>query len=136
LIAARTDLGTSYWSIKAIRTGARAGGIEAGKANTAVITAVQSPLADNELFGAAEECFRYYSSAEEDGVYYSGWYLPSLWELVLMAGQKKKLGMLTGKYWSSTEASVDNAYYVDISTGNAVSDLKSVKYNVLPIRSF
>jgi hypothetical protein len=137
LIAADKDLGpATYWAKSAARTGARAGGFGAGKVNTALITAVQSPLSENEMYGAAEECLGYYTYVDENGVYYSDWYLPSLWELGQMSAQKDKLGMSTGKYWSSTEASVDNAYYVDLSNGNTVSDLKSAKYKVRAIRAF
>lgn len=105
LICASYDQGTAVtWNNGTnIITNATGTGLGAGKANTAIIVAAQ---------GTGSYAARICSDLDING--YSDWYLPSKSECFSMYFNlkiMKGLGHFTDAlYWSSTEASIDNAY--------------------------
>lgn len=59
----------------------------------------------------------------------SYWYLPAQNELTHLYNNKTALGMTTGTFWSSTEASGTNANYRNFSSGATSNAAKSTAYN-------
>jgi hypothetical protein len=98
-----------------------------GRQNTDWILAATEPWDYN----AAQSCDAYtYGS-------YNDWFLPSLEELLDLYNQQGVVGNLAaGRYWSSSEYSNSNAYFVDFSNGLNASEPKSTIYRVRPIRVF
>ncbi|PKL85306.1 MAG: hypothetical protein CVV22_08560 [Ignavibacteriae bacterium HGW-Ignavibacteriae-1] len=115
-------------------TMARADGIGAGKANTAVIIASQGR--GNSQKYAALICSEH-QVFENNGLVYGDWYLPSLYELNLLYLQKDlfyRWGMET--YYSSTEDGNGIPQCQNFITGVQSTVLYSVELGVHAIRSF
>jgi hypothetical protein len=125
LIATLSDLRGDLWSactncysnFDTTTTMARANGIGAGKANTAIIIANQGHGNGDVLkpeftaHYAARECNEF--SVTIDGITYGDWYLPSLFELQLLLMQRNVIGGFNVKYyWSSTESFPGMAWVV------------------------
>jgi hypothetical protein len=110
LIAATSDQSTGMrWNAGTdTHTMAKADGVGAGKANTAVIIANQG-YGDGATY-AARICNEY--SVTVGGVTYSDWYLPSKSELNLLYLQKSVVGGFTDiGYWSSTEYNSSETWF-------------------------
>lgn len=91
-------------------TRARADGVGAGKANTALIIASQATVDDGPF--AATICNEY------QGGGYGDWYLPAYSELMLLSAQHDLVGAGgAGNYWSSHEIDSDTAVNIHIETG-------------------
>jgi hypothetical protein len=69
---------------------------------------------------------------------YSDWYLPSLDEMYKLYLNRSIIGGLTGTYyWSSSQYSSTNAYFVNFSSGSTSNTSKSYSsMNVRAIRKF
>lgn len=126
-------------------TNARADGIGAGDANTKLIIASQT-IDDQSGQFAALMASNY--AVLEDGESscgsssnipcYGGWYLPSRYELQLLANaQSNGLAFTPDYYWSSTESSVTQAWVLNVSNGEMVaSDKADTLGRVRAVRSF
>ena len=143
LIAATTDQSTSMrWSAGTYAwTMAKADGVGAGKANTAIIIANQG-YGDGATY-AARICNEY--SVTVGGVTYGDLYLPSKYELNLMymnIGQGNLLGLGNvggfdgGIYWSSTEDHYNRAWTQNFGMGLSFPVGKDVTLRVRPVRAF
>ncbi|MDD5461657.1 MAG: hypothetical protein PHG00_08495 [Methylococcales bacterium] len=112
LIAATEDQNVNgdyniRWAASFTNTGARADGVGAGKANTALIIANQASV-DGSPF-AASVCNEY-SVTDADGVTYGDWYLPSKYELNLLYLQKDVVGGFQNNlYWGSRDYTEETA---------------------------
>lgn len=130
-------------------TNARADGIGAGDTNTRLIIAQQT-IDDQKGSFAALAAVGF--QVMEDGLTlcktpvpqcaacYSGWYLPSAYELQLMYKNLAQQGVSNFSpefYWSSTEADVSNAWLQNFSTGELfVSSKADTTGRVRPIARF
>lgn len=118
-------------------TNARGDGIAAGETNTRLIIAQQTIDNQNGVFAALTAA---HFQVLEDGVTpcqtpiapegqcYGGWYLPSAFELQLLRNnihQTNLSAFAPDFYWSSTEASVANAWLINFSTGELSANNKS-----------
>jgi hypothetical protein len=108
-------------------TRARADGVGAGKANTALIIANQASV-DGDPF-AATVCNEY------SGGGYGDWYLPSYSELKLLSAQHDVVGA-NGDYWCSYEIDRDTAVNIHSATGMGYMTTKSAERGVRCIRAF
>jgi hypothetical protein len=124
LIAAAVDQSTACpWGAgSGIYTLATSDGVGAGKANTAIILALQG-VGDGSMY-AAKVCFRYW--VLDGGVRYSDWYLPSKHELNLLFNNRGYVGgfIETGGYWSSTEATQGEAWAQGFLNGTQIAEAK------------
>jgi hypothetical protein len=135
LIAATADQSAEMrWNAgTSANTMALADGVGAGKANTAIIIASQG-YGDGGKY-AARVCNEF--SVTVDGVKYSDWYLPSIFELNLLYLQRNVVGGFSNAaYWSSTEGNIDYAWRQYFSDGNQGSDDKGYPGSVRVIRAF
>lgn len=136
LIARKFDqssMGISWWAGDHTYTMARANGVGAGKANTAIIIANQGDGVVDVY--AARICNEY--SVAIDGVTYGDWYLPSKFELNLLYLERSAVGgFVNAFYWSSTEYNSFNAYYQNFSSGFQSYNDKINKRYVRAIRAF
>jgi beta-xylosidase len=136
LIAATADqsAGIRWYGGSYTNTCARADGVGAGKANTAIIIANQGSIDGNAF--AATLCNEY--SVTVGGVTYSDWYLPSKFELNLLRLQKDVVGGIANGhlYWSSTEASHSSAWYQNLWDGWQNYSGKANPGRVRAIRAF
>jgi hypothetical protein len=127
---------------------AAAQGLGAGEMNTRLIVAEQT-IDQQEGQFAALVAANYQIAADgkspcaatmtASSTCYSGWYLPSAYELILLHANLKNqgLGQLTdAPYWSSTEASTTQAWLVDFSLGSAEAREKSTLARVRAIHAF
>ncbi|HCX3504803.1 TPA: DUF1566 domain-containing protein [Legionella pneumophila] len=143
LIASKTDLNNNegiQWrngeSGNKV-TNARADGVYAGESNTRLIIAQQT--IDNQSGSFAALLAANYRVLP-DGITpcpigsslsepcYGGWYLPSASELALLYHNLHAQGITSfvpDYYWSSTEASVSDAWLQNFSTGELVNSGKS-----------
>ncbi|MBA2711022.1 MAG: DUF1566 domain-containing protein [Tatlockia sp.] len=118
-------------------TNARGDGIGAGITNTRLIIAQQT--IDNQK-GVFAALMASNFQVMEDGltpcitpvsaalICYGGWYLPSAFELQLMYKNLYLTGLsafIPDFYWSSTEASVANAWLLHFGTGEIIASSKS-----------
>ena len=138
LIAATADQSTGIrWNAGAnVRTRAKAdNGVGAGKINTFLIIAIQELGTVTVPNYAARVCNEY--SATVGGVTYSGWYLPSRWELNELYEERSEVPGLSGSYWSSTEDNdVSKAWTQLFPMGGKMAAGKSTTNRVRPIRAF
>ena len=79
--------------------------------------------------------FSYAPAAEYCRSYGDGWYLPSKMELDKLYEAKDKIGLPNHNYWSSSEFSFTNAYYLNYNYGTDNASKTNTQY-VLPIRAF
>lgn len=136
LIASSADQSTGirwYGGSEAV-TRAKANGIGAGKANTAIIISNQG-FVDGAEF-AASICNEY--SFYVNGITYGDWYLPSKFELNLLYLQKTIVGNFADVvYWSSCEENSSNAWCQSFLSGIPGSSSKGrPSVHVRAIRSF
>ncbi|PCI93222.1 MAG: hypothetical protein COB15_16750 [Flavobacteriales bacterium] len=132
LISATADQSTGIQWYNGINrsTGTTGNGLYAGSMNTAMIVATQ--MDDNQTGNfAAKVCADY--SVTYGGVNYGDWYLPSAYELELLYLQRSVVGGFgTNFYWSSTEDSSANAWYLRFSNSYLYS---WGKYDLLYVRA-
>ena len=129
LIADTKDISTGiqWYNINNSSTGASGTAIGSGLNNTLKI--ISSQGSGNY---AAKIC---YDLVENN---YDDWYLPSIDELNILANNKSYIGnILSGFYWSSTEASLTTyASAKDIQTNLLLNFTKNYTFRVRAIRSF
>lgn len=118
-------------------TNARADGIVAGETNTRLIIAQQTVDDQKGLFAAllatqlqvlADGITPCKTPIAQDNLCYSGWYLPSAFELQLMYRNLHETNLSSFApeyYWSSTEANAANAWLINFSTGELIVSNKS-----------
>lgn len=112
---------------------ANARGIGAGKANTAIIVSEEGYF-DAGAY-AARVCNEY--SVRVGDITYSGWYLPSMFELYLLYLQKDKVGGFSNSlYWSSTEKNATEAGAILFPRGAKLNVVKFMPACVRAIRAF
>jgi hypothetical protein len=113
-------------------------GLYAGETNTAlIIDAIRASNPSGNY--AAKVCDNYF--VMEDGVGYSDWYLPSVFELNLLYAQKDAIGSFDEStcYWSSCEGDNSNFSIILIKnfhTGEVAVDGKINYYRVRAVRAF
>jgi hypothetical protein len=139
LISSLTDQNTGYgiqwYNGTNVATGASADGVYAGAMNTAKIISVQGSGSY-----AAKLCDNY--SITTNNICYTGWYLPSKYELQLLWVQRVMIGNFNtsnGIYWSSTEttsAPTTSAWEEEFKYGAQYEDLKYSQDPVRCIRKF
>jgi len=136
LIAATADQsnGINWYAGTITNTMAYADGVGAGKANTAIIIANQG-YGDGATY-ATRICNEY--SVTVGGVTYSGWYLPSKFELNLLYLQNSVVGgFSTYSYWSSTEYDSDYVWRQNFYSGSQfIADKYGSAVYVRAIRAF
>ncbi|MFY9241669.1 MAG: hypothetical protein WAO74_01430 [Polaribacter sp.] len=125
-------------------TYARGNGLFAGKSNNTVIISTQVFIGDDGNDYAARICNQL--EVIENNVSYGDWYLPSAFELKLISQSFATINntatsnggsaLLNSFYWSSTEASGNNAKIVNVSNAQESSVFKSSLNPVRAIRSF
>jgi hypothetical protein len=97
-----------------------------GDENTILIDSIQG---EGDIY-ASISCSNYFVVDEDEA-----WYLPSLEELKWMYSNKELLGgFKEGTYWSSTENNLSNATGISFIDGSTVSDIKSKRNYVRPVR--
>ena len=120
-----------------------------GKANTAaIIKANTTTNITNTADYAPGFCNKYSrANANGKGLLAGSWWLPSLAELALIWANFDKinyaLSKITGAtqlqktwYWSSTQYSADNAWYLSLSVGCMATDYKFTQPRVRPVSAF
>ncbi|MBA2710174.1 MAG: DUF1566 domain-containing protein [Tatlockia sp.] len=119
-------------------------GIFAGDSNTRLIIAQQT-IDDQQGDFAALQAANFKvnqlgnACTPEAQICYGGWSLPSLHELTLIylnLNQQGLAGLNPATYWSSTEASVNEAWSLDASSGEKIRSNKINPLRVRPIRAF
>ena len=144
LIAATADQGTGIPFYNGVykNTGTKGDGLYAGKMNTAILVAAQINDTPGGSF-AAKVCADY--SVVDGGVTYGDWYLPSIYELILLYHQRTLVGGFTdANYWSSTEwgdteaYNQEYAYYQHFSDWdyNSGADKNYTSFYIRAIRAF
>lgn len=126
------------------KTYARGNGLFAGKSNTTLIISTQVFIGDDDSAYAARICNDLEVVA--NNVLYGDWYLPSVFELKLISQNLATINnvaisnggsaLLNSFYWSSTEASSNNAKIVNVSSAQESSVFKSSQNPVRAIRAF
>ena len=144
LVCAKQDQisATKWFAGKFGSTYARGNGLFAGKSNNTLIISTQVFYDDSDY--AARICNQL--EVIENSVLYGDWYLPSVFELKLLSQSlaiinntstnNEGSALLNSFYWSSTEASSNNAKIVNVSNAQESSVFKSSQNPVRAIRSF
>jgi hypothetical protein len=130
LIAATSDqiTGIRWYNGSYPTIGSTGTAIGTGLSNTNTIIASQGAIATSYAAGLA----RAYT-----GGGYNDWYLPSKDELNILYINKVAIGGFAGvRYWSSTEAGNNFAWWQEFQYGGYLSSNKSNSYYVRAIRSF
>lgn len=132
LIASSSDQSTGirWYGGNETLTRAKANGIGAGKANTAIIIASQGSV-DGAPFAAA--ICNEYSVSVSDATY-GDWYLPSKFELDLLYLQKTIVGNFANvNYWSSSEENNTDAWCQSFLSG--ISGTRNKGWPTLHVRA-
>lgn len=129
-------------------TNAQAQGLGSGEANTRLIISEQT-IDQQEGPFAALTAANYQISSDGKSpcpstmnvtfTCYGGWYLPSLYELVLLSSSLKHLGLGEIKdelYWSSTESDTTQAWLVDFARGEPQVRDKATPAHIRAIHAF
>jgi hypothetical protein len=129
-------------------TNAQAQGLGSGETNTRLIIAQQT-IDQQEGQFAALAAANYQISSDGKSpcsttmnptlTCYGGWYLPSLYELVLLNSTLKHLGLGEIKeelYWSSTESDTTQAWLVDFASGEPQVRDKATPAHIRAIHAF
>ncbi|MGB4776398.1 MAG: hypothetical protein WBP45_14575 [Daejeonella sp.] len=135
LIAATDDAGGAIrWSGGTdTNTRARANAVGAGYKNTVIIIANQGAVDGNPF--AATVANEFTVTTGNPAVTYADWYLPSAFELKLLADSNIPGLSLSGNYWSSTEVNANSANSISDSGTIGIS-VKSFSRKVRPVRAF
>jgi hypothetical protein len=131
LIAATVDNGQTKWFNNSyVSTSATIDAIYGGKVNTTKIVNIQT----TGIY-AAQICADY--SVTVNNEYFDDWYLPSRYELALLATASSTVGGFQPTYyWSSTETSSNGARVVDFNNNTYVTLTKDNSAYVRAIRAF
>ena len=128
-VAAISDITDLYWGCEGTTVGSTGILIGTGASNTTSILSncITRPIAASATQGTING--------------YSDWYLPSKNELLKLYDNQSLIGGFTryGPYWSSSEYSSTQAWYVAFDFGNAYTiprDKNNFTYRVRPIRSY
>jgi Protein of unknown function (DUF1566) len=137
LIASTADQqgGITWYNGLTRYAGATGDSVGAGAKNTQTI--VSKLIHDDEKGSfAARVCADY--TVKLGGVTYTGWYLPSKFELNLLYLQKKAVGGFANtNYWSSTEYKTNSAWIQYFGNGHShVSNSEAYANAVRAIRAF
>jgi len=137
LIAATSDqnMGIPWYNGMTRYAGTEADGLGAGAKNTGIIVSKLLPDDEKGNF-AAKVCADY--SVKAGGATYTGWYLPSKFELNLLFGQRKLVGGFANtNYWSSTEYKTNSVWIQYFGTGHRhISNSEAYANAVRAIRAF
>ena len=157
LVISPTQPATLNWSSAAITGGGvattdRVTAVNdwAGKTNTAAQIAASTAAAITDTAAYAPGYCNLYSvvNVNNKGLTAGKWWLPSLGELMMIYANMRKinyaLGLIAGSnplvegaYWSSTEYSASNAWYLDLSNGLMDTYAKATNsYSVRPVSAF
>jgi hypothetical protein len=129
-------------------TNAHAQGLGSGETNTRLIIAEQTIDQQEGQFAAlAAANYQISSDGKSPGpttmnvtfTCHGGWYLPSIYELVLLNSTLKHLGLGEIKdelYWSSTESDTTQAWLVDFANGEPQARDKATAAHIRAIHSF
>lgn len=129
-------------------TNAKADGIGAGETNTRLIVAEQTVDNQNGQFASllaanyqvlSDGLTPCKTPIAPNQVCYSGWYLPSAFELQLMYDHLYSAGLAnfsSESYWSSTEASVASAWQLNFASGELTHSNKSNLGHVRAVSHF
>lgn len=126
---------------------ARANGVGGGQSNTRLIIAQQTidyqqgnfaALVASNFSVSADGSTPCSTTANQNMACYGDWYLPSIYELDLMRLNLREANQLIPvPYWSSTEASVTEAWVQDFGTGEQrITDKAQANARVRAIRAF
>lgn len=121
----------------------------AGRANTtAIINASSTTNITNTEAYASGFCNKYSrTNANNKGMTAGRWWLPSLGELTMIWANFDKINYALSKingatqlqktwYWSSTQGSADNAWYLSLSDGHVSYNYKFCQGIVRPVSAF
>jgi|GEM_PF-5152254 len=78
-------------------------------------------------------------SYSNNGFLFGDWFVPSYEELVRMYSTIRSLpgsGFSATQYWSSTQASQTQAYYINFNDGTTGAAAKNTSYRIRPVRRF
>jgi hypothetical protein len=125
-------------------TNAKSDGVYAGESNTRLIISEQTIDHQKGAFAAllASE-YKVLSDGitpcgtdvNTNNVCYGNWYLPSIYELALLRHNLPSI-LKEETYWSSTEASVKNAFLLHMASGEKKEVDKSVSAHIRAISQF
>ncbi|HGD2615527.1 TPA: DUF1566 domain-containing protein [Legionella pneumophila] len=127
---------------------AQAKGFGAGEHNTRLIIAEQTVDQQEGRFAAllaanfqisADGITPCPATITATAACYGGWYLPSVYELVALHSNLKRMGLgqlADEPYWSSTESNTTQAWLVDFSSGEPSIHEKSTPAHVRAIHAF
>lgn len=129
------------------RVNAHAQGLGAGETNTRLIVAEQTVDEQDGQFAAliaanyqvTESGAPCASALSVTSPCFGGWYLPSVYELMLIHTNLKQSGiseLSNEAYWSSSEASATEAWLVDFENGDSAVRIKSTPARIRPIHNF
>lgn len=129
-------------------TNANSQGLGSGETNTRLIIAEQT-IDQQEGTFAALVAANYQITADgnspcpttlnANSACYGGWYLPSIYELVVLQNTLKNLGLGALKddlYWSSTERDTTQAWLIDANSGEPQVRDKSTFAHIRAIHAF
>ena len=152
LVVAPTEA-TLYWSSAAVSAGGKTTSDRltalddwAGKTSTAAQITHNECKTESYAPGFCASYSR--TNANGKGLTAGRWWLPSLGELMMIYANMRKinyaLSLINGAtqlaetaYWSSTEYSATNAWYLSLSNGNAGNSTKAAnQYRVRPVSAF
>lgn len=158
LVAAPTEASSEglMWSSAAVSGGATTSNDRVtvindwgGKANTASIISKSTSAAVTNTNAYAPGFCNLYSRANANGKGLTAgkWWLPSVGELLMMFANRAKinyaLSLISGAtplteegYWSSTESSANQAWYLSLQSGLATNSKASGKRRVRPVSAF
>lgn len=152
LVVAPTEA-TLYWSSAAVSAGGKTTSDRltalddwAGKTSTAAQITHNECKTESYAPGFCASYSR--TNANGKGLTAGRWWLPSLGELMMIYANMRKinyaLSLINGAtqlaetaYWSSTESSASNAWYLSLNDGNAGYNTKATfQYRVRPVSAF
>lgn len=166
LVIAPTEASAAKWSSKPVSSSDTSGSVQisgvtttgdritalndfAGRANTtAIINGSTSSNVTNTADYAAGFCNKYSrTNANGNGLTAGKWWLPSMGEMAMILANFDKINYALSKisgatqlqanwYWSSTQNSATNAWYVFLGDGNVIGNYKFLQARVRPVSAF
>lgn len=166
LVIAPTEASAAKWSSKPVSSSDTSGSVQisgvtttgdritalndfAGRANTtAIINGSTSSNVTNTADYAAGFCNKYSrTNANGNGLTAGRWWLPSMGEMAMIWANFDKINYALSKisgatqlqvnwYWSSTQSSATNAWYLNLSDGFVSGGYKFNQSRVRPVSAF